>query len=245
MRAIVIVTWLALACGSTASEPEKAAPAAAAPAPAPAPAAKAPPAPVQPTELPATHNPMLMDPKLATEKAPATYKVEFATTRGNFTVEVHRDWAPNGADRFYNLVRGDYYDGVRFFRAVRNFMVQFGISGYPAVNTVWRESRIKDDPVKESNTRGRITFATSGADSRTTQVFVNLKDNGNLDGMGFAPFGEVVSGMDIVDQIYMDYGDAPPRGRGPNQGKLQQVGNVYLDQEFPKLDGVSEARIVE
>jgi peptidyl-prolyl cis-trans isomerase A (cyclophilin A) len=245
MRAFVLVTWLAFACGSTTAETPNPAPAPAPAAKAPEPAKPPPPAPVPPLQLPDTHNPMLLDPKLAKEKAPATYKVEFATTRGNFVVEVHRDWAPVGADRFYNLVKGDYYDGVRFFRAVKNFMVQFGISGYPAVNTAWREAKIIDDPVKESNTRGKITFATSGKDSRTTQVFINLKDNANLDGMGFAPFGEVVSGMDIVDQLYMDYGDAPPRGRGPNQGKLQQVGNVYLDQEFPKLDAVSDARIVE
>jgi peptidyl-prolyl cis-trans isomerase A (cyclophilin A) len=188
---------------------------------------------------------MLTDPTKATAQAPARYKVEFATSRGNFVVEVHRDWAPMGADRFYNLVQGDFYDGARFFRAIRGFMVQFGISGYPDVNTAWRDARIKDDPVKESNKRGKITFATSGPDSRTTQVFINLHDNPNLDNSGFAPFGEVVSGMDVVDQLYMDYGEGAPRGRGPDQMKIQTLGNVYLDRDFPKLDSITDARILQ
>jgi len=239
---VLIATLSLLACGQeTAATPAQ--------APAPAPKVEAPPppppAPPPPLKLPDGHNPALLDPSLAAEKAPTDYQVEFVTSKGNFVVAVHRDWAPLGADRFYNLVKCDFYDSVRFFRAIDGFMVQFGISGYPEVNTVWRQARIKDDPVKESNKKGRITFATSGKDSRTTQVFINFGDNQNLDGMGFAPFGEVVSGMDVVSSLYTGYGEGQPRGRGPDQGMLQSRGNVYLDVQYPKLDSVSDVRIVE
>jgi len=239
---VLLATFSLVACGQeTAATPE--------PAPAPAPKVEAPkpppPAPAPPMKLPEGHNPALLDPSLATGKAPDDYKVEFVTSRGNFVVQVHRDWAPLGADRFYNLVKSDFYDGVRFFRAIQGFMVQFGISGYPEVNNVWRQARIKDDPPKESNKAGRITFATSGKDSRTTQVFINFVDNTNLDGMGFAPFGEVVTGMDIVSSLYTGYGEGQPRGRGPDQGMLQSRGNLYLDAQYPKLDSVMDVKIVE
>ncbi len=243
LKLVLLATFTLPACGQDgAASPE--------PMPAPAPKVEAPkppppPAPPPPSKLPEGHDLALLDPSKATEKAPDEYKVEFVTSRGNFVVEVHRDWAPLGADRFYNLVKVDYYDGVRFFRAVEGFMVQFGISGYPDVNSAWRQAKIKDDPVKESNTKGRITFATSGKDSRTTQVFINYVDNSKLDGMGFAPFGEVVSGMDIVSSLYTGYGEGQPRGRGPDQGMLQSRGNAYLDAQYPKLDSVTDVRIVE
>ena len=194
-------------------------------------------------EPPADAAPALLDPKLATETAPAEYKVKFETTQGDFVVLVHREWAPGGADRFYNLVKAGFYDNCKFFRTIEGFMVQFGISAYPAVSEVWREARIDDDPVKEHNTRGRITFATSGKNSRTSQVFINFVDNSKLDPMGFAPFGEVVEGMENVDKLYNGYGEGAPRGRGPDQGRIQKRGNAYLDAKFPKLDGIVKATI--
>lgn len=179
------------------------------------------------------------------EQAPATYKVRFETTKGPFTLEVHRDWAPLGADRFYNLVKNGYYDNDAFFRAVPNFMVQFGIHGDPSVAKVWRTATIKDDPVKESNKRGTITFATSGRDARTTQVFINFRDNAFLDRMDFAPFGKVTEGMDVVDSLYQGYGEGAPRGAGPDQARIQSQGNEYLQRDFPNLDYVKTAKIVE
>src|SRR5262245_10371294 len=182
-------------------------------------------------------NPALKNPAALKEAAPATFKANFDTSVGTFVVEVHRDWAPNGADRFYNMVKNGYFDNVRFFRVVPNFMVQFGISGDPALNTVWREARIPPDPVKQTNTRGYVTFAMAGRpDTRTTQVFINFGDNAFLDSQGFAPFGRVTTGMNVVDKIFNGYGDGPPQGKGPNQGRLQTEGNAYLVKEFPKLD---------
>jgi len=185
----------------------------------------------------------LEDPSKLTAQAPATYKAKFTTTQGDFVVEVTRDQAPNGADRFYNLVKNGWYDDTAFFRVVDGFMVQYGISGKPALNKVWREARIPDDPVKATNARGTITFATSGPDSRTTQVFINFVDNANLDAMGFAPFGKVVSGMEVVDKLYKGYGEGAPRGAGPNQMRIQTEGNEYLKAEFPKLDYTTKAVI--
>jgi peptidyl-prolyl cis-trans isomerase A (cyclophilin A) len=181
--------------------------------------------------------------------APATYKVSFDTSVGTFVVEVHRDWAPNGADRFYNLVKNGYYDGIRFFRVIPNFMVQFGISGEPGLNSVWREARIPRDPVKQSNTRGYITYAMQGGpqgpDTRTVQVFINFGDNSPLDAQGFAPFGRVTQGMDVVDKIYSGYGEGAPRGKGPDQEQLQNQGNAYLAKSFPKLDYIKKATITK
>jgi peptidyl-prolyl cis-trans isomerase A (cyclophilin A) len=184
-----------------------------------------------------------LNPAAMTEQAPAQFKVKFETTKGAFVVDVTREWAPNGADRFYNLVKNGFYDGVKFFRVVSGFMVQFGIHGDPAVSAKMREARIPDDPVRRSNKRGFITFATAGPNTRTTQVFINFADNGNLDGMGFAPFGQVSSGMSVVDALYAGYGEGAPRGAGPHQGRIQAEGNAYLDAEFAKLDGIKEATI--
>ena len=189
-------------------------------------------------------NAKLANPAALTEKAPAVYKAQFDTSKGVFVVEVHRDWAPNGADRFYNLVKNGFFDDVRFFRVMAGFMVQFGIHGDPAVMAPWRVARIRDDAVKQSNTRGMMTFATSGPNSRTTQVFINFADNSNLDAMGFAPFGKVISGMNVVDALYSGYGEGAPSGRGPDQGRLQAEGNAYLAKSFPRMDYVKKATIV-
>lgn len=179
----------------------------------------------------------------AAEQAPATYKVKFDTSKGPFVVQVTRAWAPQGADRFYSLVKSGFFDNVRFFRVISGFMVQFGINGEPSVMARWREAPIKDDPVTQSNKRGNITFATAGPNTRTTQVFINFVDNASLDQMGFAPFGRVVSGMNVVDNLNAEYGEGAPRGRGPDQGRLQREGNAYLAKEFPRMDFVKKATI--
>ena len=216
-------------------------PAAAVATPAPSPSAAPRPGPTAPP----TAGAALLDPAQATSRAPALYRARFETTKGPFVVEVHREWAPRGADRFYNLVRAGFLDDVAFFRVISDFMVQFGINGEPRVSAAWREARIPDDPVRQSNTRGMVTFATSGPDSRTTQVFINFKDNSRLDGMGFAPFGRVVEGLSVVDALYSGYGEGAPSGAGPSQGRLQAQGNAYLRAEFPKLDYVKTARLVK
>lgn len=185
----------------------------------------------------------LTNPASLNEKAPATYKVKFDTSKGAFVVEVHRDWAPNGADRFYNLVKNGFYNDARFFRVISGFMVQFGINGNPQLSKVWRDANIKDDPVKASNKRGMITFATAGPDTRTTQVFINFGNNAGLDDQGFAPFGQVISGMQVVDSLYAEYGEGAPRGDGPDQGLVQSQGNAYLKKDFPKLDYIKSATI--
>jgi len=187
----------------------------------------------------------LANPAALTEKAPASYKVRFDTSKGPFVIQVNRAWAPHGADRFYNLVKNGFYDDVRFFRVISGFMVQFGINGDPALSAKWSDANIPDDAVKTSNKRGTITFATAGPNTRTTQVFINFGDNGGLDGQGFAPFGSVVSGMKVVDAINAEYGEGAPRGRGPDQGRLQQQGNAYLKQSFPRMDYVKKATIVK
>jgi peptidyl-prolyl cis-trans isomerase A (cyclophilin A) len=185
----------------------------------------------------------LADPASLNEQAPATYKAKFDTSKGSFVVEVNRDWAPNGADRFYNLVKSGFFDNTRFFRVIPGFMVQFGINGDPSIAAAWRAANIKDDPVKQSNARGMVTFATAGPNTRTTQVFVNYGNNDFLDGQGFSPFGKIVSGMEVVDSLYSGYGEGAPAGKGPNQGLVQQQGNAYLEQSFPELDYVTKATI--
>lgn len=176
---------------------------------------------------------------------PDVYRVRFDTSRGEFTLEVHKDWAPEGAERFFRLVERKFYDDTRFFRVVRNFVVQFGINGDPKLAAVWRNLTIKDDPINESNKRGHITFATSGPNTRTTQVFINLVDNTRLDKMGFAPFGRVLEGMEVVERLYNAYGDAPPRGSGPDQELIERRGNEYLQDRFPRLDYIRTARIAQ
>ena len=173
-------------------------------------------------------------------QAPETFRVSFDTSKGTFVIEVHRAWAPIGADHFYQLVKGGFYNGCRFFRVVPGFMVQFGMAGDPAVQAA-HNTTIKDDPVKQSNKRGYVTFAKTGApNSRSTQIFINFADNSsNLDrpGMGFAPFGQVVSGMDVVDKIDAQYGERP------DQGQIRAAGNAYLMKSFPNLDYVKKATI--
>jgi len=178
------------------------------------------------------------------ETAPAKFKAKFETSAGVFVVEVDRSWAPLGADRFYNLVKSGYYDDIRFFRVMRDprpFMVQFGIHGDPSVNTVWRNARLGVDPVKQSNRRGYITYAMGGSpDTRTTQVFINFGDNSFLDATGFAPFGRVTSGMDVVDKLYSGYGDSISQCC---QGRIQAEGNAFLNKEYPRLDYIKKATI--
>ena len=187
----------------------------------------------------------LKTPKLAAEKAPEKFRVAFETTTGPFVVEVVRAWSPNVADRFYNLVRIGFFDEIAFFRVIDGFMVQFGIHGDPAVSRVWKRATIKDDPVVESNKRGMLSFAkTNRPNSRTTQIFINFSDNANLDGMGFSPFARVVEGMDSVDKIYK-IGEGAPRGKGPNQQRIQTQGNTFLKSNYPTLDYITGARIVE
>ena len=184
-----------------------------------------------------------MNPASLKEKAPDVFKASFEVAHGDgkaggtFVIEVHRDWSPNGADRFYNLVKSGFYDDCRFFRVVPNFMVQFGIHGDPAVAGNWRAARIPDDPAKQSNKRGYVSFATAGPNTRTTQMFINFKDNSFLDSQGFSAFGQVLSGMDVVDKIYS--GD----GERPDQGQIQSAGNAYLTKTFPKLDYIKKATI--
>jgi peptidyl-prolyl cis-trans isomerase A (cyclophilin A) len=198
--------------------------------------------PPPPTQKPSVAK-SLANPPALNEQAPATYKVRFDTTRGPFVVEVTRAWAPRGADRFYNLVKNGFYDNVRFFRVISGFMVQFGINGDPAITANWRTAQIPDDPVTQSNTRGTITFAMAGPNTRTSQVFINFADNPRLDQPGFAPFGKVVSGMNVVDVLNAEYGEGAPRGRGPDQSRLQSEGNDYLMKEYPRMDYIKKATI--
>ena len=181
------------------------------------------------------------DPESLVEEAPKKFRVKFETSKGEFEILVKREWAPLGADRFYNLVQSGFYDGVRFFRVVEGFVVQFGISGDPAVSRVWREATIEDEPVVEKNTRGAISFAKSGKNSRTTQVFINLGDNRRLDQMGFSPFGRVVKGMTVVGQLYSNYAESLMK----KQHMIVAQGNAYLERSFPNLDYIEKATIVD
>jgi peptidyl-prolyl cis-trans isomerase A (cyclophilin A) len=187
----------------------------------------------------------LNNPAALNAQAPAVYKAKFDTSKGAFVLEIHREWAPNGADRFYNLVKNGFFDNARFFRVISGFMVQFGINGDPRVSAVWQDANIKDDPVRQSNRRGYITFATAGPNTRTTQVFINFADNHALDSQGFAPFGRVISGMNVVDALYAGYGEGAPQGAGPNQERIQRQGNAYLVRDFPKLDYIKKATITQ
>ncbi len=186
----------------------------------------------------AAPRPSLLNPASLHAAAPAVFKARFTTTAGDFVVEVHRDWAPLGADRFYNLVRNGYFTNAAFFRVVPGFVVQFGLNANPAINKVWSDANIHDDPVKQSNTRGYLVFATAGPNTRTTQLFINFGNNARLDGMGFAPFGTVLEGMDVVDKIYSGYGESP------DQGLITSQGDVYLTARFPKIDKIKLAKII-
>ena len=180
-----------------------------------------------------------MNPAALKARAPEEYKVAMTTSKGDIIIEIHRDWAPNGADRFYNLVKSGYFTGVAFFRVIPGFMAQFGMSPNPEVNKAWFNATIKDDPVKQSNKRGYVSFAaTSAPNSRGTQLFINFGDNSRLDASGFAPIGMVVEGMDVVDKIYSGYGEQPDQGRIANEGK------AYLEKNFPQLDVIKSAKIM-
>ena len=179
------------------------------------------------------------------KEAPARYRVQIETTRGAVVLEVHREWAPIGADRFYNLVRAGFYDDSRFYRVTARF-AQFGIAGDPGVAKVWRTPVLADDPVRQSNTRGRFAFAMTGANTRTTQIYICKVDMASQDGDGFAPLGEVVSGMDVVDALHAGYGENAGGGmRGGKQGRIFEESNAHLDRDFPKLDKLLRARIVK
>ena len=182
----------------------------------------------------------LSDPSTLTETAPAVFRVRFDTSKGPFVIEAHREWAPIAADRFFNLVKNGFYDGTRFFRVRPGFMAQFGLNGNPAIQGAWQRAFLRDDPVTQKNLRGFVSFTTEGRpQSRFTQIFINFADNSRLDGDGFAPFGEVVTGMDVVDKLY-----SPPDDAQPDQRRILREGNEYLQQEFPKLDFVRKATIV-
>src|SRR5579859_8080646 len=189
------------------------------------------------THAPAVHR-TLLDPKTLNQKAPETFDAKFTTTKGDFVVHVTRAWAPLGADRFYNLVKHGFFTDAAFFRVVPGFMIQFGLSANPAISKEWQSARLKDDPVTQSNKPGYITFATAGPNTRTTQLFINFGSNGFLDSQGFAPFGEVTSGMDVVKMLYSGYGEKP------DQGSITALGKPYLDKNFPKIDRIKSATIV-
>ena len=244
--AVLGIATLFLGCKAEAPPPEQ--PKAEAPA---APKAETPP-PAQPPPAPATspateaphqgYDRALLRPAQLKDQAPDTYQVKFVTTRGDFTVTVHRDWAPIGADRFYNLVKHHFFDNASFFRVVPNFVVQFGINANPPVSAAWANANIKDEPVIGSNKRGYLTYAkTSMPNTRSTQIFINLKDNPGLDAQGFSPFGVVdPPGMKVVDMFYDQYGD----DAGPDQDQITKQGKPYLDKGWPKLDSIKSATLV-
>jgi peptidyl-prolyl cis-trans isomerase A (cyclophilin A) len=186
----------------------------------------------------------LLRPQRFQETAPDRYRVQLETSAGNVVIDVHRDWAPLGADRFYNLVEGGFYDDTRIYRVLEGFMAQFGLNGNPYVNQVWKSEYLVDDPVLETNARGRVAFAKGGLHTRTTEIFISTKDNAPLDGEGFTPLGEVVEGMEVVDAFYAAYGDGPPRGSGPYQAMAAARGNEYLDAEFPELTRIIRATVL-
>src|ERR1700693_2299817 len=194
------------------------------------------PAKTAPSPAAKSYDHALLHPALLKDKAPETYQVKFETSKGDFSVSVTRAWAPLGADRFYNLAKHHFFDNSAFFRVLKGFVAQFGISAYPPLNVVWEKATITDDPVTQSNKKYTLTFATAGPNTRTSQLFINLAENPRLDTMGFAPFGQVTDGMNVVDTLYADYGEGAPGGSGPNQDEIQKQGKAYLDKNFPKLD---------
>lgn len=187
----------------------------------------------------------LSNPSSLNEQAPDIYWAKFDTTKGSFVVKVTRAWAPIGADRFYNLVKNGFYNNASFFRVIPGFIVQFGISADPNVSSVWHDADIQDDPVKQTNGPGTVTFATAGPGTRTTQVFINLADNKGLDAQGFSPFGAVTDGMNVAQSFYSGYGEGAPMGSGPDQQLLQSQGEAYLAAQFPKLDHIKSAAVLQ
>ena len=178
------------------------------------------------------------------EQAPDVFKINLDTSKGAVVIEIYRGWGPIGVDHLYNLVKLGFYDGDYFFRYVKNFIVQFGINGDPKINNHWRDINLLDDPVKQSNVRGTLTYATSGPRTRSTQLFINLRNNQGLDKDGFTPLGKVVSGMDVVEKFYSSYGDMPDQGgQGPDSSKIEMQGNEYLTSHFPRLDFIKKATI--
>lgn len=231
-----LLLGLLMGCSGSAPEP--------APTPEPTPVAKATPKP-KPTPAPlAEPAPELLAPEKATATAPDKFTVKLVTTKGDMLVDIDRSWAPKGADRFYNLVKIGYFQDVAFFRVIEGFMAQGGIHGHPKVAAAWRNAKIEDDEVKESNKPGYLSFATAGPGTRTTQFFVNFGDNARLDGMGFAPFGKLRD-MTVLNELYAGYGEGAPMGRGPDQGLVQRQGNTYLKARFPDLDYIKSAEVVQ
>jgi peptidyl-prolyl cis-trans isomerase A (cyclophilin A) len=204
-----------------------------------APASKATSAPKAPAKAPAAA-PDLLKPATLNRTAPAKFRAKLTTTKGDVVIEVTRDWAPRGADRFYNLVRAGFFTNCSFYRTISGFMTQFGLSARPEVTRAWQDARIQDDPVKQSNIRGKVTFATAGPNTRTTQLFINYGNNARLDALGFAPFGEVVEGMDVVDKLYSGYAGAP----ADRTDQITAQGKAFLDKTFPLLDRILTASIV-
>jgi peptidyl-prolyl cis-trans isomerase A (cyclophilin A) len=232
----VAICLTALACEDRVEEPARQAVASAPAAPEPP---KAKPAPKPPAPSGAPIDPALLKPDAAQAKAPAKFKVKFSTTKGDFVVDVNRAWAPRGVDRFYNLVKLGFFTDIGFFRVVPNFVVQFGIHGNPKVSQVWKGASIQDDKKsKQSNKKGTLTFATSGPNTRTTQMFINYKDNPGLDKRGFPPIGRVTEGMEVVDALNQEYGEKP------EQGMLEHSGNSYLRDIFPRLDYIKSATLL-
>ncbi len=237
MRCSLKIAFLACACFVISIV-------AAAQTPAPAPAKKPATAAKAPEAKASSYDPALLQPATLKAKSPAEYDVKFVTTAGDFTMKVTRAWAPNGADRFYNLVRHHFYDGAAFFRVLPGFMAQVGISAYPEVSKVWDTATIKDDPIVQSNHRGFVSFATAGPNTRTTQFFINYGNNEALDKSGFSAFAVVTDGMEVVDKLYNGYGEGAPDGHGPDQGKITNMGRAYLEKGFPKLDSIRSATLV-
>jgi peptidyl-prolyl cis-trans isomerase A (cyclophilin A) len=234
----VALSLTAVGCNKKPDEPTRQAPAAATTAPTPEPS-KAEPAPA-PTPAAAPVDPALLKPGEAKQTAPAKFKAKFTTTKGDFVVEVTRAWAPIGADRFYNLVKLGFFTDIGFFRVVPDFVVQFGIHGNPQAAAAWKAATLQDDKMgKQSNEKGTLTYAKAGPNTRTTQLFINYKDNARLDQMGFPPFGKVIQGMDVVDAINKEYGEQP------DQSMIQADGNSYLRNSFPRLDYVKSATLIK
>jgi peptidyl-prolyl cis-trans isomerase A (cyclophilin A) len=238
--AILITAGLCLSAAQVSAQTSTAAPAKAKPSS----AQKAPAKAGTVLAVAKTYDRALLRPSLLKDQAPESYQVIFSSTKGDFTVTVTRAWAPKGADRFYNLVKHHFYDNASFFRVLTGFVAQFGLSAYPPVNAAWSKATITDDPVTQSNKKYYLTFATAGANTRTTQVFINLADNPRLDGMGFAAFAQVTDGMNVVDTLYAGYGEGAPSGGGPDQGEIEKQGKPYLDKGWPKLDSIKTAKLV-